>query len=67
MSALPFDPHRLADAAGSLITNCRELAHLGLTPATSSNFSQRLDAQQAQIDSLAARLAALEEDASSAP
>ena len=34
MSALPYDPHRLADAAGSLITNCRELAHAGLTPAT---------------------------------
>lgn len=49
MSALPFDPHRLADAAGSLITNCRELAHLGLTPATSSNFSQRLDAQHCAI------------------
>ncbi|MCZ8062537.1 methylthioribulose 1-phosphate dehydratase [Silanimonas sp.] len=49
MSALPYDPHRLADAAGSLITNCRELAHLGLTPATSSNFSQRLDAQHCAI------------------
>ena len=49
MSALPYDPHRLADAAGSLITNCRELAHLGLTPATSSNFSQRLDTQHCAI------------------
>jgi len=49
MSALPYDPHRLADAAGSLITNCRELAHAGLTPATSSNFSQRLDAQHCAI------------------
>ena len=49
MTALPYDPHRLADAAGSLITNCRELAHLGLTPATSSNFSQRLDAQHCAI------------------
>ncbi|MGL6291356.1 MAG: methylthioribulose 1-phosphate dehydratase [Silanimonas sp.] len=49
MSALPYDPHRLADAAGSLITNCRELAHLGLTPATSSNFSQRIDAQHCAI------------------
>ncbi len=49
MSALPYDPHRLADAAGSLITNCRELAHLGLTPATSSNFSQRIDARHCAI------------------
>jgi len=49
MSALPYDPHRLADAAGSLITNCRELAHAGLTPATSSNFSQRLDTQHCAI------------------
>lgn len=49
MNALPYDPHRLADAAGSLITNCRELAHLGLTPATSSNFSQRLDARHCAI------------------
>lgn len=49
MDSLPYDPHRLADAAGSLITNCRELAHLGLTPATSSNFSQRIDAQHCAI------------------
>lgn len=49
MNALPYDPHRLADAAGSLITNCRELAQLGLTPATSSNFSQRLDARHCAI------------------
>lgn len=43
MTSLPFDPQRLADAAGHLITNCRELAQLGLTPATSSNFSERID------------------------
>ena len=49
MSALPYDLHRLADAAGSLITNCRELAHAALTPATISNFSQRLDAQHCAI------------------
>jgi len=45
MSALPYDPHRLAEAAGSLITHCRELAHAGLTPATSSNFSPPLMGQ----------------------
>lgn len=49
MSTLPYDEHRLAEAAGSLITHCRELAHLGLTPATSSNFSQRLDATHCAI------------------
>jgi methylthioribulose-1-phosphate dehydratase len=49
MSALPYDPHRLAEAAGSLVTNCRELAQLGLTPATSSNFSQRLDDRHCAI------------------
>ncbi len=49
MNALPYDPHRLADAAGNLITNCRELAHAGLTPATSSNFSLRLDTQHCAI------------------
>lgn len=49
MNEPPYDPHRLADAAGSLITNCRELAQLGLTPATSSNFSQRLDARHCAI------------------
>ena len=49
MTALPFDPQRLADAAGHLITNCRELAQLGLTPATSSNFSERLDDRHCAI------------------
>lgn len=49
MDTLPYDPHRLADAAGSLIIHCRELAHAGLTPATSSNFSQRLDARHCAI------------------
>ncbi|GIX36855.1 MAG: methylthioribulose-1-phosphate dehydratase [Silanimonas sp.] len=49
MDALPYDPHRLADAAGSLITNCRELAQRGLTPATSSNFSLRLDERHCAI------------------
>jgi len=49
MDTLPYDPHRLAEAAGTLITHCRELAQLGLTPATSSNFSQRLDARHCAI------------------
>jgi len=49
MNVLPYDAHRLAEAAGSLITQCRELAHAGLTPATSSNFSQRLDEHHCAI------------------
>ena len=49
MNVLPYDAHRLAEAAGSLITQCRELANAGLTPATSSNFSQRLDAHHCAI------------------
>ena len=40
---LPYDPHRLRHLAGELITNIRELGAAGWTPATSSNFSERLD------------------------
>ena len=39
----------LADAARSIIDNVRELAQAGWTPATSSNFSQRLDDAHAAI------------------
>ncbi len=46
---LPYDPHRLCDLAGELIVNVRELSARGWTPATSSNFSQRLDGQHAAI------------------
>ena len=49
MSAVPYDTKQLADAAGEIIVNVRELAALGWTPATSSNFSQRLDAGHAAI------------------
>ena len=49
MSAVPYDTKQLADAAGEIIVNVRELAALGWTPATSSNFSQRLDAAHAAI------------------
>jgi methylthioribulose-1-phosphate dehydratase len=47
--ALPYDPHRLCELAGEIIINVRELAALGWTPATSSNFSHRLDQQHAAI------------------
>lgn len=49
MSDTPFDPQQLRHLAGEIITNVRELAALGWTPATSSNFSRRLDAQHAAI------------------
>lgn len=47
--ALPYDPHRLRELAGEIIVNVRELAALGWTPATSSNFSRRLDDDHAAI------------------
>lgn len=49
MSALPYDPQRLAHCAGEIIVNVRELAALGWTPATSSNFSRRIDAANIAI------------------
>ena len=39
----------LRHLAGEIITNVRELAHAGWTPATSSNFSRRLDDRHAAI------------------
>jgi methylthioribulose-1-phosphate dehydratase len=38
-----YDPNRLRELAGEIITNARELAAAGWTPATSSNFSCRLN------------------------
>jgi methylthioribulose-1-phosphate dehydratase len=49
MSEAPVKPERLAAAAAELIANTRELAALGWTPATSSNFSMRLDERTAAI------------------
>lgn len=43
MNALPYDSTRLAVCAADIITNARELAARGWTPATSSNFSIRLN------------------------
>jgi len=43
MNTLPYDPARLAACAAEIIANTRELAALGWTPATSSNFSMRVD------------------------
>ena len=41
--ALPYDPVALAQAARAIADAGRDLAALGWTPATSSNFSMRLD------------------------
>jgi len=49
MSTLPYDTDALRRAAGEIITNVRELAAAGWTPATSSNFSRRLDDKHAAI------------------
>jgi methylthioribulose-1-phosphate dehydratase len=45
----PYDAQRLRHLAGEIITNVRELAVAGMTPATSSNFSRRLDDRHAAI------------------
>ncbi|HEX4932079.1 MAG TPA: methylthioribulose 1-phosphate dehydratase [Gemmatimonadaceae bacterium] len=47
--APPYDPRRLAECATEIIVNVRELAELGWTPATSSNFSRRMDASHVAI------------------
>ena len=48
-AALPYDADQLRDRARSIISNVRELSQLGWTPATSSNFSERLDERHAAI------------------
>jgi methylthioribulose-1-phosphate dehydratase len=45
----PFDLRQLHHAASEIISNVRELAAAGWTPATSSNFSRRLDDRHAAI------------------
>lgn len=49
MNAPAYDAGRLRDLAGLLISNIRELSQAGWTPATSSNFSHRLDDRHAAI------------------
>ncbi|MCD7099480.1 methylthioribulose 1-phosphate dehydratase [Stenotrophomonas sp. MMGLT7] len=46
---VPYDSGRLDELAQLLIDNIRELAQAGWTPATSSNFSMRLDPRHAAI------------------
>ena len=47
--ALPYDRHLLCELAGEIIVNVRELSALGWTPATSSNFSHRIDERHVAI------------------
>jgi len=49
MTDTPFDRDELRRAADEIITNVREFAAAGWTPATSSNFSRRLDDRHAAI------------------
>ena len=50
MSApLPYDPQQLKHCAGNIIVNVRELSQRGWTPATSSNFSERIDDRHVAI------------------
>jgi methylthioribulose-1-phosphate dehydratase len=46
---LPYDSDRLAQCAVEIIVNVRELSTRGWTPATSSNFSRRMDGQHVAI------------------
>lgn len=46
---LPYDPQQLAHCASEIVDNVRELSAAGWTPATSSNFSRRIDAQHVAI------------------
>lgn len=48
-NSVPYSTTRLHELAQLLIGNVRELAQSGWTPATSSNFSHRLDDQHAAI------------------
>jgi methylthioribulose-1-phosphate dehydratase len=49
MNSAPYDPRRLAERAREIVANTRELSALGWTPATSSNFSMRLDVRTVAI------------------
>lgn len=49
INALPYDAATLRTCAQTIADTGRELAALGWTPATSSNFSMRLDATHAAV------------------
>lgn len=47
--SLPYDTQRFSQCAADIISNVRELSDRGWTPATSSNFSQRIDERNIAI------------------
>ncbi len=49
MNTAAYDTERLQSLAKEIASNVRELAAAGWTPATSSNFSRRLDQRHAAI------------------
>src|SRR5690606_6795749 len=49
MSALPYNADAFERCAAELVANVRELAARGWTPATSSNFSMRMDDRHVAI------------------
>ena len=49
MNLPAYDSTRLAECAREIIANTRELSALGWTPATSSNFSMRMDDRHAAV------------------
>ena len=49
MDTLPYDPAVKAARADEIVAATRELSALGWTPATSSNFSMRMDDRHAAI------------------
>jgi len=49
MNLAPYDSRRLAERAHEIVAATRELSALGWTPATSSNFSMRLDVRTVAI------------------
>src|SRR6188472_4307560 len=49
MTDLAYDPAQLRPRAAAIVACTRELAALGWTPATSSNFSMRLDDRHAAV------------------
>jgi methylthioribulose-1-phosphate dehydratase len=48
-TALPYDIQQLKHCADEIVLNVRELAAAGWTPATSSNFSRRIDQHHVAI------------------
>ena len=60
----PIDTNRLSRCTSALILHTAELARLGQTPATSSNFSMRLDALRADWLAWNAGMPPIPQDAS---